>query len=54
MDTKKRKQHDPVMMAMKQASVIKTLAMVSAAIRNGTIEVIHVPESEKRKLKQSA
>lgn len=54
MDTKDRKRHDPVAMVMKQASVIKTLALTSAAIKNGTIKVIRVPGSAKRKLKQEA
>ena len=50
----KGKQYDPVALVMKQASIIKTLALTSAAIKNGTITVIRVPDSAKRKLKQSA
>ena len=53
-DRKDRKQLDPVLMSMQQASISKTLALTSDAIKNGTIEVIRVPESVKRKLKQAA
>jgi len=54
MDTKDRKQHEAAAIALKQASIIKTLAVASVAIKNGTMRVIAVPESAKRKLKQAA
>lgn len=54
MDIKDRKRLDPVALVLKQASVIKTMALASAAFKNGTMKVIHVPESSKRKLKQAA
>lgn len=54
MDTKDRKRHEAAATALKQASVIKTMTLVSVALKKGTMKVISVPESAKRKLKQAA
>jgi allantoicase len=40
MGDKKRKHHDTVVIALKHASVIKTLALATAGFKNGTINVI--------------
>jgi hypothetical protein len=53
-NTKDRKRHEAAAMALKQASVIKTMTLMSVALKNGTMKVISVPESAKRKLKQAA
>ncbi|WP_310613271.1 hypothetical protein [Limnohabitans sp.] len=47
MDTKNRKHHEAAAVALKQASVIKTLALASAAFKNGTMKVISPPPSNK-------
>ncbi len=54
MDTKDRKHQEAAAVALKQASAIKTLALASAAFKNGTMKVIQVPEGSKRKFKQAA
>ncbi|MBK6595416.1 MAG: hypothetical protein IPG23_23380 [Burkholderiales bacterium] len=54
MDTKDRKRKEAAVMALKQASIIKTMALASVAFRNGTMKVVPLPEVAKRKLKQSA
>ena len=53
MDTKDRKRKEAAVMALKQASIIKTMALASVAFRNGTMKVVPLPEVAKRKLKQS-
>ena len=47
-------QHEAAATALKQASVIKTMTLMSFALKKGTMKVISVPESAKRKLKQAA
>ena len=54
MDTKDRKRKEAAVMALKQASSIKPMALASVAFRNGTMKVVPLPEVAKRKLKQSA
>ena len=54
MDTKERKQKEVAVLALKQASVIKTLALASNAFKKGTMKVLPLPEVPKRKLKQPA
>ncbi|MEY2652973.1 MAG: hypothetical protein RLZZ321_2067 [Bacteroidota bacterium] len=54
MRNKKRRYHDTVATALKQASVIKTLAMAASGFKNGTIRVIAPPLSNlKRKANTS-
>lgn len=45
MSSKKRKHHDAVAAALKQASVIKTLAMAASGFKNKTMRVIAPPLS---------
>jgi hypothetical protein len=45
MDTKNRKRHKAVALILKQASVIKTLALATAGFKNGTIKIISPPRS---------
>lgn len=46
MDTKNRKRHKAVALILKQASVIKTLALATAGFKNGTIKIISPPPSK--------
>ena len=48
-----RKKHDPVAIALKQASIIKTLTAAVVALENGTMRVITAPGRMKRKLKDA-
>jgi predicted nucleotide-binding protein (sugar kinase/HSP70/actin superfamily) len=52
MDSKERKRKEAAVMVLKQASVIKTMALACAAFRNGTMKVVPLPEVSKRKLNQ--
>ena len=54
MVTKDRKRKEAAVMALKQASIIKTMALASAAFKNGTMKVVPLPDLAKRKLKQPA
>ena len=48
-----RKKHDAVAIALKQASIIKTLTAAVVALENGTMRVITSPGRVKRKLKDA-
>lgn len=54
MDTKERKHKEAAVLALKQASVIKTMALASVAFKNGTMKVLPLPEVPRRKSKQPA
>lgn len=51
MDIKNRKHHEAAAVALKQASVIKTLALASAAFKNGTMKVVSPPPNKDRKVR---
>ena len=48
-----RKKHDPVAIALKQASIIKTLTAAVVALEKGNLRVITAPGKMKRKLKDA-
>ena len=48
-----RKKNEAVAIALKQASIIKTLTAAVVALENGTMRVVTAPGKVKRKLKQA-
>ena len=44
MDTRERRRLDTTALAMKQASVARTIAVANAAYKNGTMRTLPLPE----------